>query len=624
MAIHEACHAVAAYRTRRHMVIDMATIERRGDVGGFVSSIPPEDQFVQWRSERDADIIVSLASLAGERLFFDGDNSAGVGGDMRSATAVAALMLGYWSMGDTVASHGVSKLAIVGGGSGAAEDGTDRNFLESDLGKRVEEKLQQMLDVTTQLLRENRNEVLAVAHALETPPHGLRRRRRGHRRGRQGPLVDGRPYQDPGFTEEMERYHEAALEAHREHALVDLSHARPGAVGALRGERAGERARAPAGRAPTASRRRSGLSGTRVRSGAVRGYPERTVRLYNTLTRELDEVRPVEAGHVKMYACGPTVYRTAHLGNFRTYMLSDLIRRALELEGFTVTLVMNITDVGHMTDESSAGGASTRCCWPSRTRGSRRSRSPRSTRAPCSRTHDAVGIREPDVTPKATEHIPEMIAITETLVENGHAYVVDSGSVYFDVTSFPDYGRLSGNTLDNLREGHRDLETDPRKRHAADFALWKAAGPGRLMKWPSPWGEGFPGWHIECSAMSMKYLGDRFDIHAGGNDLRFPHHEDEIAQSEGAVGHRWCRSGYTAAICACRARRSRSRPGNVVRVVRARRTGPGPAGVPVAHVPDPLPQRDGLHVGRHGGRRPAGHAAATTHGGMGARRDRPG
>ena len=133
-------------------------------------------------------------------------------------------------------------------------------------------------------------------------------------------------------------------------------------------------------------------------------------------------------------------------------------------------------------------------------------------------------------------------------MEKEHAYVVDSGSVYFDVTSFPDYGKLSGNTLDNLREGHRDLETDPRKRHPADFALWKAAGPGRLMKWPSPWGEGFPGWHVECSAMSMKYLGDRFDIHAGGNDLRFPHHEDEIAQSEGAVGHEvvsiWVHGGH--------------------------------------------------------------------------------
>jgi cysteinyl-tRNA synthetase len=148
-----------------------------------------------------------------------------------------------------------------------------------------------------------------------------------------------------------------------------------------------------------------------------------------------------------------------------------------------------------------------------------------------------LGIHDADVYPKATEHIPEMIALTQTLIEKGHAYVVDNGSVYYDVRSFPGYGKLSGNTLDNLREGHRDLETDPRKRHPADFALWKAAGPGRLMKWDSPWGPGFPGWHIECSAMSMKYLGERFDIHTGGTDLRFPHHEDEIAQSEGAVDH---------------------------------------------------------------------------------------
>ena len=232
MAIHEACHAVAAYRTRRHMVIDMATIERRGDIGGFVSSIPPEDQFVQWRSERDADIIVSLASLAGERLFFDGDNSAGVGGDMRSATAVAARMLGYWSMGDTVASHGISKLAIVGGSGGTAEDGTDRNFLESDLGRRVEAKLQELLEVTAQLLEENRTEVLAVAHALETHRTVSGDDVEAIIEGAQGPLVDGRPYKDDGFAEEMERYHEAALEAHREHARVDLSMPVPALVGA--------------------------------------------------------------------------------------------------------------------------------------------------------------------------------------------------------------------------------------------------------------------------------------------------------------------------------------------------------------------------------------------------------
>jgi len=160
----------------------------------------------------------------------------------------------------------------------------------------------------------------------------------------------------------------------------------------------------------------------------------------------------------------------------------------------------------------------------------------------------AVGIRLPDLMPKATDHIPEMIDLTATLIERDHAYVVETGSVYYDVTGFPGYGRLSGNTLDKLKAGHRDLETDPAKRHPADFALWKAAGPGRLMKWPSPWGDGFPGWHIECSAMSMKYLGDRFDIHTGGNDLKFPHHEDEIAQSEGAVGHpvvsTWVHGGF--------------------------------------------------------------------------------
>src|SRR5438552_9849624 len=141
-----------------------------------------------------------------------------------------------------------------------------------------------------------------------------------------------------------------------------------------------------------------------------------------------------------------------------------------------------------------------------------------------------------------------MIELTQKLIDRGHGYPVEDGSVYYDVSSFPDYGKLSGNTLDKLRPGHRDLETDPRKRAPADFSLWKAAGPGRLMKWQSPWGEGFPGWHIECSAMSMKYLGERFDIHTGGNDLIFPHHEDEIAQSEGAVGHpvvsSWVHGGF--------------------------------------------------------------------------------
>jgi cysteinyl-tRNA synthetase len=271
------------------------------------------------------------------------------------------------------------------------------------------------------------------------------------------------------------------------------------------------------------------------------------MRLFNTLTRAVEELVPVEPGHVKIYACGPTVYRHAHLGNLRTYMLGDLIRRALRLEGYRVTLVMNITDVGHMTDESSPEAVDKMLLAVEDEGMSALEIADKYTKAVFADA-EALGIGEPDVLPKATEHIPEMIELTRTLVDKNHAYVVDSGSVYYDVASFPEYGKLSGNTPANLKPGHRDLETDPRKHHHADFALWKSAGPGRVMKWPSPWGEGFPGWHIECSAMSMKYLGDRFDVHVGGTDLRFPHHEDEIAQSEGAVGHRvvsiWVHGGH--------------------------------------------------------------------------------
>jgi cysteinyl-tRNA synthetase len=271
------------------------------------------------------------------------------------------------------------------------------------------------------------------------------------------------------------------------------------------------------------------------------------MRLYDSLSRTLQDVDPVEPGHVKMYACGPTVYRYAHLGNLRSFMLYDLIRRALELEGFRVTEVMNITDVGHMTDESSQEAVD-KMLLAVEDEGLQPLEIAAKYTTAVFDDAAKLGIRRADLYPKATEHIDDMIALTQTLIERGHAYVVDNGSVYYDVTSFSGYGKLSGNTLENLREGHRDLETDPRKRNPADFALWKAAGPGRLMKWDSPWGPGFPGWHIECSAMSMRYLGDRFDIHTGGTDLRFPHHEDEIAQSEGAVGHQvvsiWVHAGH--------------------------------------------------------------------------------
>jgi cysteinyl-tRNA synthetase len=271
------------------------------------------------------------------------------------------------------------------------------------------------------------------------------------------------------------------------------------------------------------------------------------MRLYNSLSREVEEVKPVDGRTVKMYSCGPTVYRYIHIGNMRSFMLGDVIRRGLRLEGQDVLWVMNITDVGHMTDEITDTGRDKMELAEADEGLSAREIADKYTQA-FLEDADLVGIQRADVYPRATDHIPEMIAIIQTLIEKGHAYEV-GGNVYYDVTTFPDYGKLSGNTLEKLRAGHRqELEIDPNKRHPADFALWKKAGPGRALKWPSPWGEGFPGWHIECSAMSMKYLGDRFDIHTGGNDNKFPHHEDEIAQSEGFTGHKvvsiWVHGGF--------------------------------------------------------------------------------
>jgi cysteinyl-tRNA synthetase len=271
------------------------------------------------------------------------------------------------------------------------------------------------------------------------------------------------------------------------------------------------------------------------------------MRLYDSLTRALREVVPSDGKTVRMYSCGPTVYRYAHLGNMRTFMLGDLIRRGLRLEGVNARWVMNITDVGHMTDDATDTGRD-RMDLAVEDEGSGPMAIAEKYTQAFLEDADAVGIERADAYPKATDHIVEMIELTKRLLARDHAYETD-GTVYFDVRSFPVYGRLSGNTIDALRAGHRqEVERDPNKRHPEDFALWKKAGPGRLMKWDSPWGPGFPGWHIECSAMSMKLLGDRFDVHTGGNDLKFPHHEDEIAQSEGATGHQvvriWVHGGF--------------------------------------------------------------------------------
>ena len=274
------------------------------------------------------------------------------------------------------------------------------------------------------------------------------------------------------------------------------------------------------------------------------------MRLYNTLTRQVEELRPLEEGLVRMYTCGPTVYRPVHIGNLRTFLLSDLVRRAAEFEGYGVRQVINITDVGHMVDEASAAGVDKMELAAEDEGLSPWEIAERYTRMFMEDTA-AIGMKPAHAYPKATDHIPDMIKLIEQLIERGHAYVLEDGTVYFDVRSFERYGALSRNTLDKLQPGHRDLEPDPRKRHPADFALWKAASENRVMKWDSPWGPGFPGWHVECSAMSMRFLGERFDIHTGGTDLVFPHHEDEIAQSDGAPGHpvisTWVHGGHLLA-----------------------------------------------------------------------------
>jgi cysteinyl-tRNA synthetase len=261
------------------------------------------------------------------------------------------------------------------------------------------------------------------------------------------------------------------------------------------------------------------------------------VRLYNSLTRRVEPLVPLEPGRVGVYTCGSTVYKYAHIGNLRTYLFGDLLHRALEYLGYEVRYVKNITDVGHMRndDPEAVGPDADKMELAAETEGKSPAEIADFYTAAWLEDEALLNILPADVMPKATDHIDGMISLTERLVENGLAYEVD-GTIYYDVSAFPGYGKLSGQRVEAMHAGHRvEVETD--KRDPADFALWKAAGEHRLMKWPSPWGDGFPGWHIECSAMSLEHLGERFDIHTGGIDLKFPHHEDEIAQSEGALGH---------------------------------------------------------------------------------------
>jgi cysteinyl-tRNA synthetase len=256
------------------------------------------------------------------------------------------------------------------------------------------------------------------------------------------------------------------------------------------------------------------------------------LHVYNTLTRTKELFAPLSPPGVGMYVCGPTVYGHSHLGHAKSYISFDVIVRYLRFLGYTVLYVQNITDVGHLTDDADEG--EDKILKQSRLERAHPMQIAESFTRSYYEDMDALNVLRPDIAPRATGHIIEQITVVQQLLEKGLAYEVN-GSVYFDVTKFAAYGSLSGRTVDELVAGAR-VEVNPEKKHPADFALWKSAGAGHIMRWPSPWGEGFPGWHLECSAMSMKYLGESIDIHGGGLENQFPHHECEIAQSEGATG----------------------------------------------------------------------------------------
>src|SRR5574341_719579 len=256
--------------------------------------------------------------------------------------------------------------------------------------------------------------------------------------------------------------------------------------------------------------------------------------VYNTLSRKKEEFVPLVEGRVHMYVCGPTVYDHAHIGHAKTYVAFDVIVRFLRYCGYKVRYVQNITDVGHILDTGEdrilKGAARDRI-------------EPMEVVEKYARSYfedmDALGVVRPDISPRASAHVSEQIEMIKTLLAGGHAYEVN-GAVYFDVSSFPQYGKLSGRRVEDLEEGAR-VAVREEKRHPEDFALWKRAEPEHILRWPSPWGWGYPGWHIECSAMSIKYLGETFDIHGGGIDNIFPHNECEIAQAEAATRQQFAR-----------------------------------------------------------------------------------
>ncbi len=254
-----------------------------------------------------------------------------------------------------------------------------------------------------------------------------------------------------------------------------------------------------------------------------------TMQIYNVLGRQKQAFTPIEEGRVGMYVCGPTVYEHSHLGHAKTYVSFDVVARYLRYRGYDLLYVQNITDVGHLRENEEDRVLA---------RAAQLNAKPMQIVETYTRSYfedmDALRVQRPDISPRASGHVPEQIEMIETLIANGNAYAID-GSVYFDVRSDDDYGKLSNRRLDEQQDESRALVGGD-KRHPADFALWKKAEPEHILRWSSPWGVGFPGWHIECSAMAQKYLGANFDIHGGGIDNIYPHNENEIAQSECANG----------------------------------------------------------------------------------------
>jgi cysteinyl-tRNA synthetase len=262
------------------------------------------------------------------------------------------------------------------------------------------------------------------------------------------------------------------------------------------------------------------------------------LRLFNTLGRELQEFKPIVRGRVGFYGCGPTVYNYAHIGNLRAYVFDDTLVRSLRFLGYEVRHVMNVTDVGHLTGDVDESGED-KMVKSAQERGQTVLEIAAFYTEAFFRDTDRLNILRPTILCKATEHIPDMIELIRRIEARGHTYQA-GGNLYYDVSTFPSYGKLGRLNLEELRAGAR-IEVDPNKRQSADFALWftRSKFENQALVWDSPWGRGYPGWHIECSAMSMKYLGEQFDIHAGGIDHVPVHHTNEIAQSEGATGKKW-------------------------------------------------------------------------------------